>query len=206
MAKEFNNGQEEGLYASTPPLEALRWLLSHAATFDHRAKRQEEKVILIADVSRAFFEAPMHRNVAVELPAEALTKEEMGRDLVGVLDMSLYGTRDAAVNFQKEVGKLMRNLGYQTSKYNPSLFHHERDGIKVLVHGDDFVVVGERSKIILFKEQLAKRFTIKSKLVGSGAPPVSHSGAALSSCRGGGQDGTMEKEKREARILNRIVR
>ena len=83
-------------------------------------------MILIADVSRAFFEAPMHRNVAVELPDEALTKEEKDRDLVGILDMSLYGTRDAAINFQKEVGKLMKSLGYSTSKYNPSLFHHRK--------------------------------------------------------------------------------
>ena len=99
MAKEFNNGQEEGLYASTPPLEALRWLLSHAATFDHKAKKQEEKVILIADVSRAFFEAPMHRNVAVELPAEALAKEEMNRDLIGALDMSFYGNQGRHCQF-----------------------------------------------------------------------------------------------------------
>ena len=76
VAKEFNNGEEEGLYASTPPLEALRWILSHAATVDSKAKRHEEKVILIADVSRAFFEASMHRKVAVELPAGALAEEE----------------------------------------------------------------------------------------------------------------------------------
>ena len=84
VAKEFNNGQEEGLYASTPPLEALRWLLSHAATVDQKTKKYEEKVILIADVSRAFFEAPMHRKVAVELPSEALTEEEKPMDLAGM--------------------------------------------------------------------------------------------------------------------------
>ena len=56
-------------------------------------------MFLIADVSRAFFEAPMHRKVAVELPPEARTQEEQNEDLVGVLDMSLYGTRDATVNF-----------------------------------------------------------------------------------------------------------
>ena len=30
--KEYNTGQEGGLFASTPPLEALRWLLNEAAT------------------------------------------------------------------------------------------------------------------------------------------------------------------------------
>ena len=137
------------------------------------------KLILIADVSRAFFEAPMHRKVAVELPKEALSKEEEASDLVGILDMSLYGTRDAAVNFQKEVGNLMQSLGFKTSKSNPSLFCHPKDGIKVRVHGDDFVASGERGRIMAFKEQLARGFTIKSKVVGLGSPYVAYSGAAL---------------------------
>ena len=97
----------------------------------------------------------------------------------------------------------MRNLGFKTSKFNPSLFHHDKENIKVLVHGDDFVASGERSRIRNFKEQLARRFTIKSKIVGSGAPCVSHSGAALSSDRDVRHEG---QEKTESRILNRIVR
>ena len=60
----------------------------------------EEKVLLISDVSRAFLEAPTTRKIAVTLPEEALTQDEIGRGLVGILQMSLYGTRDAAVNFQ----------------------------------------------------------------------------------------------------------
>ena len=85
------------------------------------------------------------------MPKEALTKEEEMMDLVGMLDMSLYGTRDAALNFQKEVGKLMGSLGFKTSKFNPSLFHHPKEDIKVLVHGDDFVAAGERSRIRTFR-------------------------------------------------------
>ena len=34
VAKEFNDGAGEGLFASTPPLEALRFLLSELATVD----------------------------------------------------------------------------------------------------------------------------------------------------------------------------
>ena len=160
------------MFASTPPLEALRWLLSEAATidepstsgWDRNAKLpsgqlcgsnpiQEEKVVLISDVSRAFFEAPMKRKLAVELPAEALGPEDEGKDLVGILEMSLYGTRDAAVNFQREVAKLMDSLGYRQSVYNTSLYHHKQKGIKVLVHGDDFVAVGGRKEINNFKQQ-----------------------------------------------------
>ena len=32
VAKEFNDGEVDGLFASTPPLEALRYMISDAAT------------------------------------------------------------------------------------------------------------------------------------------------------------------------------
>ena len=99
VAKEINTGYEEGLYASTPHLEALKWILSETATVEGGAEA-EDKVILISDVSRAFFEAPATRKVAVTLPDEALEEWEKGSGKVGVLKMSLYGTRDAAVNFR----------------------------------------------------------------------------------------------------------
>ena len=175
VGKEFNDGFEEGLFASTPPLEALRWLLSEAATAGEeenvdswaagplgsggtgrsdrdmktgswaagpqgsgsarrpgKIKTQEEKVILIADVSRAFFEAPMKRKVAVVLPQEALEGEETIEDTVGVLEMSLYGTRDAATNFQREVARLMKSLGYVQSNTTPAYTTIRRTRCKCL--------------------------------------------------------------------------
>ena len=148
----------------------------------------------------------MHRKVSVELPLEARTQEEQEEDLVGVLDMSLYGTRDAAINFQKEVCKLMLSLGFEQSKFNASLYHHHRNKIQVLVHGDDFVASGGRSKIRKFQKQLATRFTIKSKVVGSGGLSASRSKAALSSSSGLAAGDRSGEELKEARILNRVVR
>ena len=49
---------------------------------------------MINDVSRAFFCAPARRQVFVELPQE----DKDGRDMVGELNYSMYGTRDAAQN------------------------------------------------------------------------------------------------------------
>ena len=40
----------------------------------------EDKVIMVNDVARAFFEAPMLRDICVELPAEA----GEGEDMVGL--------------------------------------------------------------------------------------------------------------------------
>ena len=81
-----------------------------------------------------------------------------------------------------------------------------QEDIKVLVHGDDFVASGERERILRFKEQLARRFTIKSKIVGSGARSVGNPASTESGVGISLQGGTQGKETREARILNRIVR
>ena len=62
----------------------------------------------------------------------------------GVLNMSLYGTRDAATNWQKEVAKEMTKWGFERGKYNPCLYWHRTWNIQTLVHGDDFVSVGNK--------------------------------------------------------------
>ena len=50
VAKEFNTGAEEGLFAATPPLEAVRLLLSDVATA-REARPNEERVIMVNDVA-----------------------------------------------------------------------------------------------------------------------------------------------------------
>ena len=52
VGKEFRTTPDDALYASTPPLEALRVILSRAATWDHDGGERE---IMINDVSRAYF-------------------------------------------------------------------------------------------------------------------------------------------------------
>ena len=87
VGREFNTGKMEGLFAGTPPLEAVRFLIHEAATV--RAKDdQQEKVIMINGVARAFFEAPAVRQVCVELPDEDLSSSDRSLDKVGHLAMS----------------------------------------------------------------------------------------------------------------------
>ena len=50
VAEEFNTGDEDGPFASTPPLEALRLIISDVATRD----QEEDKVIVVNDVARRF--------------------------------------------------------------------------------------------------------------------------------------------------------
>ena len=117
MGKEFNTEQMGGLFAGTPPIEALRYLIHEAAAVRSNEPKGS-KVIMINDVSRAFFEAPAVRQVCGELPEEDTVDEDRRRDHVGRLKMSLYGTRDAAMNWQEEVAKVMYGWGFKRGKYN----------------------------------------------------------------------------------------
>ena len=178
VGKEFNDGDGEGLFAATPPLEAVKVLVSDAAT-----DKSQNKIMMINDVARAFFEAPMTRKLCIELPEEDLEEGERGQNLVGLLLMSLYGTRDAAANFQEVVRKTMCDSGFVRGKYNPATYWHPARKIKSLVHGDDFISTGRRECLKWMKEVLQKMFEIKTKLVGHGP-----------------------EEENEVRVLNRVIR
>ena len=111
MAGEgFSGTPVDGLFAATPQLEALRLLLSWAATADGKGtsfvagaiSRGERKGILIANVSKGLLRGPSQERcvcVCVELPEEALGGGETTADVVGKLMASLYGTRDASANW-----------------------------------------------------------------------------------------------------------
>ena len=94
VAKEFKRGDKRELFAGTPPLEALKVLISDAATIDQDCN--EEKKLMINDVKRAYFYAAATRPVYKEIPAEDLEPGDEMR--VGELQLSMYGTREAAIN------------------------------------------------------------------------------------------------------------
>ena len=158
VGKEFNDKKMDGLFAGTPPLEALRFLVHEAATMDQRkeelASKEKEIVMMINDVARAFFEAKATRMICVELPEEC-AEAEGGRN-VALLNMSLYGTRDAAMNWQEEVAKQMRKWGFSRGKYNPCLYSHSEWKIRVFLHGDDFASVGSREALRKLKKSWSK--------------------------------------------------
>ena len=101
-----------GLFAATPPLEALRFLVHEAAAV-RTGEEMGTKVIMINDVARAFFEASATRDICIEIPKEDLSDADRKHDKVGHLRMSLYGTRDAAMNWQVEVAREMYKLGFK---------------------------------------------------------------------------------------------
>ena len=64
VAREFKSDDPPDLYAGTPPLEALKAIISIAAN------HKETFSIMHIDVSRAYFHAKAQRLVLVRLPVE----------------------------------------------------------------------------------------------------------------------------------------
>ena len=182
VGKEFRTGPDDALYASTPPLEALRVVLSRAATSDDGTTRRE---IMVNDVSRAYFYAKMTRPLYIEVPAE---DPNASRDKLGRLRLCLYGTRDAALNWQQTLSDHLVDNGFVRGVGHPSVFHHATRDIWTLVHGDDYCSAGSGVDLDWLEGVLASKYEIKTQRIG----------------RGKTKDGKLKSS--EGQVLNRVVR
>ena len=135
VAKEINTGKREDLFAASPPLEAKKALFSMAVTKGIGWGRGQKNMKLeFIDISRAFF----HADAYVQLPEE---DEEEG--MCALIKKSLYGTRDALQNWEYEYsGYHVEKMGFRRGVSSPCTFYHEERDLRVMVHGDDFTVLG----------------------------------------------------------------
>ena len=100
-AREFKSDDRPDLYAGTPPLEALKEIISIAAN------HKETFSIMHIDVSREYFHAKGQRPVLIRLPVEDRLVTDAGK--VGLMKRSMYGTRDAASNWEHDWLEHVRN-------------------------------------------------------------------------------------------------
>ena len=110
----------------------------------------EGQALMVNDVSRAYFYAPVEEQVYTELLDE---EKEDGRDLVGRLRKAMYGTRSAAQAWQREVNETMKEIGFKVCKVSPCIFYHSQRRIRSMIHGDDFMSSGKRGAIDVAKEE-----------------------------------------------------
>lgn len=108
LADEY---KDDSLHASTRPLEALRVILSDAATVenDQTDVTQCTREVTVNDVSRLYFYALATRSLFMKLPPE---DEEASDGEVGRLNVCLYGTRDAARGCQRTLLEHLVELGF----------------------------------------------------------------------------------------------
>jgi hypothetical protein len=123
----------QSYFAPAPPLEALRTVLSLAATTigEHKPcwdpNSPQRTQISFVDVSRAYFNAKIDQDAAptfVDLPPEDDDHKEMCARLLS----HMYGTRPAADGWQQEYSTLLISLGFRQGISCPNVFHNAEIG------------------------------------------------------------------------------
>jgi hypothetical protein len=141
VAQEIKTDKREYLFAATPPLEALRMLLS--AVMTQEVNKGAKLKLDFIDVKRAYFHALAKRDVYVKLPQEDREEGKCGK-----LNKAMYGTRDAALNWEEAYCDFMEKNGFTRGKCNPCLFHKANQEIMAVIHGDDFTLTGSDKSLM----------------------------------------------------------
>ena len=163
VTSEGGDRQRDDLFAATPPLEAIRILISRAATAS--ASRVEKKLMFI-DAKKAHLNPKCQDDVYIELPVEAGAKP----GLCGKLEFWLYGFRKAASEWEKFYSQKLLDVGFKRGAGCPVLFHQRERDVAMAVHGDDFIVEGARPDLDWVADYLQDCFEIKVRAVlGGGA-------------------------------------
>lgn len=84
---------------------------------------------------------------------------------------SLYGTRDAAVNWSLAYTKVLTKLGFEKGASSPCTFLHPGRNVKLAVHGDDFVCEGREGDLRWPAEELQKAFEVNVEIMGKNKHP-----------------------------------
>ena len=98
------------------------------------SRRWKRFELCFLDVRRALFYADATEEVFVELPEE---EKEPGKDLVGLLEKSMYGMRSASRNWQRQLGRDLAALGFKQARGSPCWYYHPQEDARLVIHGDD---------------------------------------------------------------------
>ena len=118
--------------------------------------------------------------IGFKSPEDVLPGEE---EMCGRLNFSMYGTRDAAVNWADEYSSRLISMGFKQGKATPCAFYLRQRGLRAYVHGDDFVVSGLPTQLKWMRERLEDKYQLTVKVLGP-----------------------EEGQSQEVRVLNRVLR
>ena len=183
VAKEFKTNNNPGFFSATPPTESLKMILSLvAAAQGHRrdnwgpvgkcenkymkdANDDNSICLLYTDISRAYFHAEAREEKYVEIPDEDW--EEGDNDRCARLRVSMYGTRDAAANWEACYGKVLVDNGFVRGRASPCLYYNKDRSLRLYVHGDDFVCAGPLCQLRWTTDILDTAFEAKHQVMGA---------------------------------------
>ena len=103
----------------------------------------------------------MRRQVWVPLPQEDPRSTEEG--VCGLLLRSIYGLRDAGMNFEQLTRHVMDKLGFTCGLWSPCVYVHREQNMQVFVRCDNIVIKGARRDLYDFFEQPKGHMWAKSE-------------------------------------------
>ena len=96
---------------------------------------------------------------------------------------AMYGTRDAAQNWEVAYIEFMESAGFVKGVASPCVFYNSQKNIRTVIHGDDFTMLGNEESLDWFRNKINERFEVKIR----------------------GRLGPSEGDGKSIRILNRVV-
>jgi hypothetical protein len=167
-AQEYD--EKELTFAPTISPWVIRALLAKAyAGLSTRQRsrlgsRKSQKVIGIADVSTAFLHADMDEDIYVYPPPEWRGEEGETSDThVWKLKKSLYGLRCSPRQWGDHLRGVLEKLGFKQSTLEAALYIKE--GTDIAIHVDDLLVIGTRSEVQQFFEDLKRHVLLKEEII-----------------------------------------
>ncbi len=161
VARDFKPKGERDrfdLFAATPPLEALRFIASLAASQEDR-EGDRDKIMLI-DVKKAHLYGKCDDpNAFVELPVE--DPSEDNQDSVGKLNFWLYGMREAAQAWEEDYATKLKSIGFVRGVFAPTTFFCKKLRVRAVVHGDDFVFLGPGPALQQVRDHMQRWYELK---------------------------------------------
>ena len=161
VAQEFATTERDDIFAATPPLAAIKAIISKIASSGRGGAAQQKLMVL--DVKRAFLYGDLAEEIYVELPDE---DEKKRKGYVGRLRKAMYGTRSAPTVWQKLVRATMIELGFRPCIVAPCVYYHEEKDLLVATHVDDFICGGSDYELRWLETKLGEKFHMKAEMVG----------------------------------------
>ena len=89
---------------------------------------------------------------------------------VGLLLRSMYGTQDVSNLWQEDYTGTLAQRGYVPCQSNPAVFLSYRGDGRMLVHGDDFVLLADDEEIQVVEQLLKSKYTVQVvSVIGDGS-------------------------------------
>ena len=112
-----------------------------------------------------------------------LPPEDESPGMCGRLNVSLYGTRDAASNWEHTNSDGLIKDGWSPGVASPCCFYHNELEMSLVIHGDDFTFLGTDDALDQAEAMMKKRYEVKIR----------------------GRLGPQKQDDKSIRLLNRII-